>query len=723
MKLAFLPLLALLYTSMAWGQNSFKATIKDKETKEPLIGATIQLQGTSKGASADQDAFVEIVDIPNGKQILVCRFLGYAPTIDTIVFPQANGMTKEIFLTKEKEDLEEVIVSATRSSRSISDIPTRIEAISGDELGEKAMMKPGDIRTMLTESTGIQTQQTSATSYNSSIRIQGLDGKYTQVLRDGLPLYGGFSGGLSLLQIVPLDLKQVEVIKGASSTLYGAGAIAGLVNLVSKTPTEKRELSMMLNATSALGLDASLFYSQKRDKIGTTLFASYNYGSPYDPGNDGFTAIPKFKRFTINPKLFFYINDKMSLNFGVNLTNEDRIGGDMKYIKGEKDSIHVYFEQNTTKRISTQMGFEYRFDADSKLSIKASQSFYDRSIELPNYRFAGKQQSSFAEISYTSKLKDHEWLLGANILADGFKQEKEDALNLVDYQQKTIGFFTQDTWNVTNSIVLEGGFRGDFDKDYGFFALPRLSILQKLGKGLSLRLGGGMGYKAPTVFTEDAERIQFRNVQAINVSQSKAERSIGTNLDLNYKTILSDESTLTINTLFFFTQVESPLILKETNTNHYAFEQPDGHLDTRGLETNIKATYGDLKLFVGYTLADVNEHYNGNLTAYPLVSKHRLNNVLMYEKEGKIKIGLEAYYYSPQKLRDGEVGKAYWLCGLMAEKLWRKFSIFINFENILDTRQTRFGSIYTGTISNPTFKDIYAPVDGLVINGGIKIKL
>ena len=139
-------------------------------------------------------------------------------------------------------------------------------------------MKPGDIRMLLNESTGIQTQQTSATSYNSSIRIQGLDGRYTQILRDGFPLYSGFSGGLSLMQVAPLDLKQIEVIKGSSSTLYGGGAIAGLVNLVSKTPTAKRELSFIGNGTSAGGLDLSGFYSQKFNKVGVTIFGSRNTG-------------------------------------------------------------------------------------------------------------------------------------------------------------------------------------------------------------------------------------------------------------------------------------------------------------------------------------------------------------------------------------------------------------------------------------------------------------
>jgi iron complex outermembrane receptor protein len=95
----------------------------------------------------------------------------------------------------------------------------------------------------------------------------------------------------------------------------------------------------------------------------------------------------------------------------------------------------------------------------------------------------------------------------------------------------------------------------------------------------------------------------------------------------------------------------------------------------------------------------------------------------MYEKDEKLKIGLEAYYFSPQKLSDGAIGKSYWTFGLMGEKVWEHFSIFVNFENFTDTRQTKFDTIYTGSINNPTFRDIYAPVDGFVVNGGIKIKL
>ena len=724
MKKLIVLLFATFNIINVFGQNIFKAVIKDSETKELLIGATAVVQGTTNGASADINGLLEIKNIQDGKQIIIFSFVGYEQRIDTFNFPLTQTEPIEIFLSVSGgEELDEVIVTTTRSSRTIDNIPTRVETISGEELGEKGNMKPGDIRMMLNESTGIQTQQTSATSYNSSIRIQGLDGKYTQILKDGFPLYSGFSGGLSLLQIVPLDLKQVEVIKGASSTLYGGGAISGLVNLISKTPKEKKELDFMFNGTSALGLDASGFYSQKFKKVGTTIFASYNLGTPYDPANIGLTAIPKYNRYTINPKLFLYFNDKTTMNIGFNNTVEDRIGGDIKYIEGKGESIHSYFEKNKTNRFSTQLGFDRKVNDKSKFAFKNSVSYYDRSIEIPNFKFSGIQLSSFSEANYNHKGEKTEWIVGANLWTDKFSQNKFDTTKVVDYNYTTFGAFVQNTWNATEKLTLETGFRGDYQNEFGFFALPRISALLKVNQKLTARLGGGLGYKTPTVFTEDAERIQFRNVLPIDVSKTKAEESIGGNFDINYKTPLSEKLFMTINTLFFYTQVKSPLVLVPTMTGLYEFQQPKGFIDTKGIGTNIKLTCGDFKLFIGYTLADVKQHYNGNTTTFSLVAQHRLNNVLMYEIEDKLKIGLEAYYYSPQKLNDGATGKAYWLTGFMIEKLWEHFSIFANFENFLDTRQTKFDTIYTGTITNPTFRDIYAPVDGFVINGGLKLKL
>ena len=145
--------------------------------------------------------------------------------------------TFEIELERSDEELEEVIVQSTRTSRTIANVPTRVETIELEEIDEKSNMRPANVAMILHESTGIQVQQTSATSGNASIRIQGLDGRYTQLLKDGFSNFGNFSSGLSVLEIPPLDLKQVEIIKGPASPLFGGGAIAGVVNFISKDTT------------------------------------------------------------------------------------------------------------------------------------------------------------------------------------------------------------------------------------------------------------------------------------------------------------------------------------------------------------------------------------------------------------------------------------------------------------------------------------------------------
>lgn len=723
MKKSILLATALIYSSLMWAQNSYKAIVKDKETSEPLSGATVVVKGTNIGSSADSNGVITLTNVPDGTQTLVFSFVGYGNHEQKMFFPLREDRTHEISLSPDEEELEEVIITATRTSRTIDDEPTRVEAISGEELEEKGNMKPGDIRMMLNESTGIQTQQTSATSYNSSIRIQGLDGKYTQILRDGYPLYSGFSGGLSLLQIVPLDLRQVEVIKGSSSTLFGGGAIAGLVNLVSRLPTEERQLNFLLNGTSAMGLDASGFYAQKFERIGTTVFASYNSGKPYDPADIGMTAIPEFRRLTLNPKVYVYFNPSTTLDLGINSTVENRTGGDIQYIEGDGNGMHSYFERNKTNRFSGQLGLSHLFDTNKQLKIKSSMGYYNREVVIPDFAFAGVQLSSFSEATYDVKGDKHEWIIGLNLWTEEFSQDKPDTTELLDYAHHTFGAFVQNTWNMSDVLTLETGLRGDYQNEYGFYLLPRIAALFRFNSNFTARLGGGMGYKTPTVFTEDAERLQFRNVLPIDVVSTEPEQSIGGNFDINYRTVISDGLNLSINTLFFYTRINKPLILTPTADERFSYQQFEGFVDTKGIETNVKFTFGDFKLFVGYTLADVNYRQNGSGSEMPLVARHRLNNVLMYEIEEKLKLGVEAYYYDKQKLSDGNYGKSYWICGVMVEKLWEHISVFVNFENIFDTRQTRFGEIYTGSISNPAFKDIYAPLDGFVVNGGVKIRL
>ena len=474
--------LMILTGTLAQAQNTFKARIVDAEENEPLLGATVKISST-KGAVADLSGYVEIPNIDTDTIQVSVSFVGYRPFTQTYIFPLTDVQIIELV---EGEELEEVIVTSTRSSRTIDDIPTRIEAISSEELEEKAIMKSSNIAMVLRESTGIQMQQTSASSANQSIRIQGLDGRYTQILKDGFPLFGGFSSGLSIMQIPPLDLRQVEVIKGSNSTLFGGGAIAGLINLVTYTPQEERKLRLMVDQTQALGTTLNGFYAERFNKFGLTFYASANRQEAYDPNNDDFSDIPRIRSLTLNPSFFYYPNEKSSLRLTLNGTVENRLGGDMEVINNDENGIHQFTEENESDRLSYQLTYQNQIDENKSISVKNSLTYFEREITEPDFIFMGKQWSSFSEVAYNYGTSRSSWISGVNLYTDQFDENPFDSLER-DYSFTTFGAFTQNTFDLSEKYAVETGLRFDYDLDYGFFALPRLSILRKINDSWSTR--------------------------------------------------------------------------------------------------------------------------------------------------------------------------------------------------------------------------------------------
>ncbi len=714
-------LILCLFPFFAVAQNSVTVHLEDAKNKSAVPAGTITVKALKLSIVANDNGFAEF-NIPAGKYIFHISGAGYEETELNVDVPTDRKDTINILLQPDEELLDALTISSTRSNRSFDNTPTRVEVLAAEEINEEASMRPGDIRMMLAESTGIQTQQTSATTGNAAIRIQGLDGRYTQILKDGFPIYSGAASGLGLLQTPPLDLKQVEIIKGSSSTLYGGGAIAGLVNLISKTPAANREFNVLLNATSAGGFDLNGFYSQRFKGIGVTLYAARNSNKEYDPAGISFSAIPKFARYTLNPKLFIYFNEKSKLNFGLNSSVENRIGGDIHLIRGTADSLHSFFERNKTQRFSTALTFDQLVNENNSFKFKNSISFYNRRITSKGYEFNGTQLSSFTEATWNQKRKETDLVAGINILTDNFTELQLTGRPSREYRQHTVGAFIQNTWNASSWLILETGLRADFINNYGSVILPRASALFKITPRFTSRIGGGLGYKPPTIFTEETERLLYKNVLPVSPSTNKLERSIGANWDLNYKMSI-DEITLSFNQFFFYTYLRHPLALTSASNNNYQLQNLAGDIHSSGAETNIKMGSGKLALYLGYTYTNSKLYQQGISTPTALTPKHRFNAALVYEVEGKWKIGSELYYFSKQKLTDGRIGRGYWLSGLIAEKTWKKVSLFINFENFADVRQTRFESIYSGTVTNPVFKDIYAPLEGFIVNGGIKLKL
>ena len=705
-----------------YSQNSITIMVRDHDTREPLPGATVQVRGTAVGGVTNEEGSVLLEGIPSGSYKLVFSFVGYTPVEQSFTFPVTD--TGPVVISMEAgEELEEIIVRATRGSRTIEEAPTRMEVISAEELGEKAVMNSSNIAMLLRESTGILMQQTSANSANQSIRIQGLSGRYTQILRDGFPLYGGFSSGLSIMQVPPLDLRQVEVIKGSSSTLYGGGAIAGLVNLVTKTPEEDPVLDVMLNQTSARGTTLNSFYSAKHGKTGTTLYLSGNRQQPYDPNDDGFSDIPKVKSVTVNPRFFWYPDDSTTIWLGVNTTLEDRIGGDLLVLEERPDSLHTFFERNLSRRVSLQLAVDKQFNKVAGLSVRGSGNYFNREISMSSGLFQGRQWAGFLEAAWSLHYDKHDWIMGANLFTDDFVG-RQQVLNTISRAYVTPGIFVQDTWELHEKMTLESGMRVDYNTSYGAFVLPRASMLFKITGKLTGRLGGGLGYKLPTEFNEETESEIFRGIQPLNKDEMRAEKSHGANLDINYQTPIGRNMTFSVNQLFYYTRLNHPVTTYSDSTlGPLRFRNGVGTIDSRGIESNVKFTIGDFKLFFQYALIDALLDYDNINRQKPLTPRHNAGAVLMFEQHGKWRVGFESYYTGQQMLSDNTRTRDFWVIGLMGMREFEHFSLFLNFENFLDTRQTKYESIVTYVNEVPTFREIWAPTDGFVVNGGFIWKI
>lgn len=698
--------------------SDIQIKVISESENEPIFGATVYFEELEKGAVTDFDGIATFNEIPNGEHIIIVSFLGFETLKTTIQIPSNSDL---IFKLKSGgNELDEVVLQSSRSTRTVKKIPTRIEFIGVEELGEKAIMNPTNISMVLRESTGIQMQQTSLSSGSTNIRIQGLDGRYTQLLRDGFPLYGGFSSGLSILQIPPLDLQQFEIIKGSSSTLYGGGAIAGLINMVSKTPDEEPALDIMLTQTQALGSTANVFYSKRNEKFGISLYGSGHYQKAYDPEDDGFSNLPKTKSISFNPKFFYYPSDKTTFWLGLNGTYDDRIGGDITKIESGENGIHQYTEENISKRLSSQAVYKTQIDSISSLSIKNSVSFFDRNLTIPDFNFDGKQTNTFTEITYQRETSKADWIFGANLYTSNF-DENDNATLQRDQTDITYGLFANNIYDLSDSWILETGLRADYNTDFGFFPLPRISLLYKNDNGFSSRIGGGLGYKIPDIFTEEAEFINFENIIGIDKSSLKAERSYGVNLDFNYQTRLFETIGFSINQLFYVTAINNGLLLNSTNNGLFAFENATDEILSKGAETNIKFTYKDFRWFLNYALIDTKLNYLAGNPQKPLTAKHNAGSVLMYESD-KWRIGYETFYTGKQFLSNGTETTDFVTMGLLLMRNFKFGSAFVNFENFTDRRQSRFSPLVLPPHENPEFPEIYAPTDGFIFSVGIIIK-
>ena len=716
----FFILLMMLLTPCLQAQELLKIKVLDNSTR--IVIPSVTISQNKQGLYMSDSSGEAAIKLSKGIHVLVFSSAGYEEKTVTVTVPHIGLL--EVLLTASQKILEDVtILSSTRNNQRIENSPLKVEVLGREEMDEENTIKPANIASILGDISGIQIQQSSAVSGNANVRIQGLEGRYTQILRDGMPLYDGFSGGFGILSIPPLDLKQVELIKGSASTLYGGGAIGGLVNIISRRPTAKQDVTVTINQTTLKESNINLYAAKRYKHVGYNFFGGYTIQKAVDVNKDGFSDLPKLNALVLHPRLFFYPDDKTTIIVGYTATVEKRNGGDMLVLANNTNALHQYFEKNNTVRHSRELLAERKFGNGKKLEVKAGVTSFNRSITSNTHYFKGNQLNYFTEVSLFVPYGSNSLVAGINVLGDRFKKLPSDVISLNNFSNSTVGIFVQNTWQLKENLLLEAGLRNDYHNQYGNFLLPRIAFFNRFNEHWATRLGIGLGYKTPNPLTSQVIDFPIENIQPLN-ENVKGEKSIGYNAEINYKKEWGAENSIFINHAFFLTQINKPAIVSELPTGRVVFSTADKPIVTKGFDTYIQAKIHGWELYTGYTFTIAERKYLLQNQFIPLTPKNRMAFTIVKELGESWRIGLEGSYNGPQHRQDASKTPDYFfMAGLIEKKFGHHVSVVLNGENLLNYRQSKTETLFSGSITNPVFVPLWAPIDGRVINLAVRMKI
>lgn len=727
MKKFLLLLILSLFILNCFSQNRIITfLVKDAASGEPLPNVSVVAKGdvihTVTNNNGRARAWAPSHD---GKLSVTFSSIGFRTQTIELTIPLATSDSViNVSMEKEEKELDEVIISSSRTNSRIENTPTRVEVLGAEEVEEESGIKPSHIVSLLGDVAGIQAQQTSAVSNNTELRIQGLPGMYTQLLRDGMPLFGGYAGSFSILQVPPLDLKQIEIIKGSNSTLYGGGAIAGMINIISKKPKEgQKERYLLINQSTLRESNLHIYLSEKHGKAGYTFFTGANYQREEDVNNDGFSDLGRTESVFIHPTFFFYPNEKNVISVGISSNYDDRKGGDMEILSGYYNNVHQFFIQNQTFRNTFDVIWENTISSTDKFTLKGTTSSFNRNIGTPVFGMKAKQLSYFSEASYLKRTKKHDIIAGMNLTGENLKKKLPDSTLLTNYNYFAVGLFLQDDWRINPRLTIETGFRTDFHNIYKAFLLPRFSIMYKMSPAVTMRLGAGLGYRIPSIFTSDIDERDYQKLLSPSIPVTiKAERSQGVNWDINYYRRTSKGS-ITLNQTFYVTNIQDPVIHDTLANGQIYFYNASRAVLTYGSETYFLLQHNNLEVYLGYTLTDAKKKYDPVHPYVSLSARNKFAGVIGYEFSKNFRAIVEAAYTGNQYLDDGTQTPSYLFAAAMLRYDAGHFSFVLNCENLFDYRQTKKEAIVIPPYTNPRFKQLWAPIDGRVVNLSIKIRL
>lgn len=685
----------------------------------PVENAVVR---AGRAAAATDTAGQATLRLPPGAQLVTVRRLGFRP--DSFALTARAGMDTTIVapMVERAAAIASVIVTSTRTERRLEDEPLRVEVLSGDDVTEKNEMRPGDLRTLFSEMSGVRVQTTSPSLGAATVRVQGLLGRYTLVLNDGLPLYGTQAGSFGLVQQPPLDLRQAEVIKGAASALYGPSALGGVVDLVSRRPPDTSQA--LVNQTAHGGTDALGFVARTMSpRLGLTVLGGAHLQRAADPDRDAWVDITGYRRAELRPRLFYADSGGRSLMLTAGVLGEDR-GGGPTIPRGSASPPRDLVDSLSTRHADVGGVGRWRLSDAWALAMRAAANVQDRERLFAGHREHERQQSLFGEVTATAVSHRQTLVLGLSSQQETYRNR--DASRF-DQTLGTPAVFAQQTWTPASWMATTVNGRCDMSNQYGTICTPRASLLARSGPDLSVRASVGGGWFAPMALNEETAAIGLTRVTM--TAPLQAERARTASLD-----VTATRGPLQVNGTLFENRVLRPVGLRRVTgdtTGAVQLINAAGALRTQGAELFAVYSREPVIATAYYAVTHSRElsPEDGRARELPLTPRRQAGlDVALEDDESGAYVAAEVFYTGVQALDDDPyraLSRPYTTVGLLGAKRVGRTTLFVNLENLTNVLQTRFDPILRPSASGAGEGGAravapWAPLEGRSANVGVR---